>query len=94
MYQLFVPVNRTIAVLALVGMLVGCAMQAAAAVVYLAPLMVLRSGIDPAQQQDLALVFVKLSTETFHVYLIFFGLWCVLTGYLICRSTFVPPWRP
>src|SRR5262249_20499131 len=47
-------------------------------------------AFDTAQQQHLALVFVNLSTETFHLYLIFFGLWCVLTGYLIFRSTFLP----
>lgn len=94
-YQLFVPVNRTISILAVFAILVGCAIQALAALVYLAPLVILHSGhslsaFDAAQQQDLALVFVNLSTETFHLYLIFFGLWCVLTGYLIFTSTFLP----
>ncbi|MBV9134522.1 MAG: DUF4386 domain-containing protein [Chloroflexi bacterium] len=95
MYQLFVPVNRTIALLATFVMLVGCAIQALAALVYLAPLVILQpasslSNFDTSQLQSLALVFANLSTATFQVYLIFFGLWCVLTGYLIFKSTFLP----
>ena len=91
MYQLFLPVSRTVALLAMLVMLVGCAIQAAAAVVYAAPLVILQTAsLEGTQQQNLALVFVNLSTETFHTYLIFFGLWCVLTGYLIYRSTFLP----
>lgn len=94
-YQLFKPVNRTINLLAAFAMLVGCAVQALAALVYLAPLVILQSGssleaFNPAQRQDLALVFVNLSHQTFNVYLIFFGLWCVLAGYLIFNSTFMP----
>lgn len=94
-YQLFKPVNRTINLLAVFAILVGCAIQALAALVYLAPLVILQSGhsidaFNAAQRQDLALVFVNLSHQTFNVYLIFFGFWCVLAGYLIFRSTFMP----
>jgi hypothetical protein len=35
-------------------------------------------------------VFLKLNGLAFDTYLVFFGLWCVLTGYLIFRSTFLP----
>ena len=35
-------------------------------------------------------MFLKLNGLAFDTYLIFFGLWCVLTGYLIFRSTFLP----
>lgn len=95
MYQLLLVVSRTIALLAMLVIVVGCAIQAVAVIIYVAPLVVLAngsspSGIDPAQQQSLALIFVNLSTEAFHVYLIFFGVWCVLSGYLIVRSTFLP----
>ena len=37
-----------------------------------------------------ALMFVKLNTYAFDVYLVFFGFWCVLIGYLIFTSTFLP----
>ena len=94
-YQLFKPVNRTVNLLALLGMLVGCAVQAIAAVLYLAPLFILQDAnslgaFSRAQQQDLALIAVTLSHQAFNVYLIFFGFWCVLAGYLIARSTFIP----
>ncbi len=94
-YQLFRPVNSTINLLAAIAMLVGCAVQALAALAYLAPLVILQNGgslgaFTAAQQQDLALLFVNLSHLAFNTYLIFFGLWCVLAGYLIIRSTFVP----
>jgi hypothetical protein len=31
-----------------------------------------------------------LNGYAFNTYLVFFGLWCVLTGFLIFRSTFMP----
>ena len=40
--------------------------------------------------QSLALIFLRLNGYAFNLYLVFFGLWCVLTGYLIFRSTFMP----
>lgn len=86
-YQLFRVVNQTINQLALLVILVGCAVQALAAVAYLAPLLYLRAGFT---QLDTVLLLIDLSHLTFDVYLIFFGLWCVLLGYLIMRSTFMP----
>lgn len=86
-YQLFGIVNRTINQLAFYAILVGCAIQAIAAVVYLSPLVVLQA--DP-HQAALASVLINMSHLTFDVYLIFFGLWTALVGYLIIRSTFMP----
>ena len=40
--------------------------------------------------QALALLFLKLNQYAFNIDLVFFGLWCVLTGYLIFRCTFLP----
>lgn len=95
MYQLLRVVNRTISVLAFSVILVGCAIQAAAALVYLAPLVILQDGhtltaFTTQQLQSTTLVLVDMSRQTFNLYLIFFGLWCVLAGYLIFRSTFLP----
>ncbi len=36
------------------------------------------------------MLLISLSRQTFNAYLVFFGFWCVLAGYLIFRSTFVP----
>ena len=94
-YQLFRPVNRGVSFCAVLVILVGCAIQAVAALLYLAPLLVLTAGsslnaIPEHQLQALAYVFLKLNGLAFDTYLVFFGIWCVLTGYLIFRSTFLP----
>ncbi len=94
-YELFKPVNRTVASLALCVILVCCAMQALTGLLYLAPLLVLQGGSDlsaftSAQVQALAFAFLKVNGQAFNVDLVFFGLWCVLSGYLIFRSTFMP----
>lgn len=92
-YQLFKPVNRSISLLALLAIIVGCAIQALASIFYIAPLFILRSG-SPAftaeQLQALAYIFLRLNGQTFNVYIVFFGMWSALTGYLIYRSTFMP----
>lgn len=94
-YELFKPVNRSLSLLAAFVGLVVCAIQAFTALFYLAPLLILQGGsslsaFSAAQLQGLAAVFLKLNTYAFNVDLVFFGLWCVLTGYLIFRSTFLP----
>ncbi|HXO93032.1 MAG TPA: DUF4386 domain-containing protein, partial [Candidatus Acidoferrum sp.] len=86
-YQLFRPVNRSVSFCAVLVILVGCAVQAVAALLYLFPLPVLTAGsslsaLTEQQLQALAYMFLKLNGLAFDSYLVFFGLWCVLTGYL------------
>jgi Domain of unknown function (DUF4386) len=95
LYELFKPVNRSVSLLAAFVMLVGCAFQALTSLLYLAPVRVLTGGsalsaFSAEQLQALALVFLKLNALAFDIYLVFFGCRCVLTGYLIFRSTFLP----
>jgi Domain of unknown function (DUF4386) len=95
MYVLLKPVNRSLSLLAAFVILVGCAIQALTSLLYLAPLLVLTGGnsasaFTTAQLQALALVFLKLNAYAFKIDLVFFGFWCILTGYLIFRSTFLP----
>lgn len=94
-YELLKPVNRHVSSLATFVILVGCAIQALASLLYLAPLLVLANGsslsaFTPEQLQALAFVFLKLNGQAFNIYLAFFGFWCVLVGYLIFKSTFLP----
>ncbi len=94
-YELLKPVNRSLSLLAAFVGLVVCAMQALTSLLYLAPLLILQGGsslsaFTAEQSQALALIFLKLNTYAFDIDLVFFGLWCVLTGYLIFRSTFLP----
>ena len=64
-------------------------------VLYLGPMLILNAGNSlsafPGEElQALAYVFVRLNGYAFNTYLVFFGLWCVLIGFLIVRSTFMP----
>jgi hypothetical protein len=95
MYELLKPVNRSLSLLAAFFVLMSCAMQALTSLLYLAPLLILQGGsslsaFTAEQLQSLALLFLKLNQYAFNIDLVFFGLWCVLTGYLIFRSTFLP----
>ena len=95
MYELLKPVNRSLSLLAAFVILVGCAMQALTSFLYLAPLLILQGGnsfsaFTAEQLQALALMFLKLNAYAFNIDLVFFGIWCVLTGYLIFKSTFLP----
>ena len=35
-------------------------------------------------------MFLRFNTQAFNIYLVFFGFWCVFTGWLIYKSTFLP----
>lgn len=48
------------------------------------------SAFTTAQLQELALKFLNLNAQAFDLYLVFFGVWCILIGYLIFRSIFMP----
>lgn len=95
MYELLRPVNKSVSSLAAFVILVGCGIQAVSGLLYLAPLLILQGGSSlsafTAQQvQALALMFLKLNAYAFDTYLAFFGFWCILIGYLIFKSTFLP----
>jgi Domain of unknown function (DUF4386) len=86
MYQLLRVVNRTLASLALLVVVICCAMQALTGLLYLAPLLILQGGqpaggLGAAQARALAFAFLKVNTAAFQIDLVFFGLWCILTGY-------------
>jgi uncharacterized protein DUF4386 len=94
-YDLFRLVNRTIALLAAAVSLVACALQAFATLFQITPLLALEGGssfgvLTPGRAQTFALVSLNLHAQAFNIYLIFFGFWLILTGYLILRSTFFP----
>src|SRR5438045_9516903 len=48
------------------------------------------SAFNIDQLQALTFIFLRFSARAFNTYLAFFGIWCVLIGYLIFRSTFMP----
>ncbi|MDP9097726.1 MAG: DUF4386 domain-containing protein [Verrucomicrobiota bacterium] len=94
-YELLKPVNRTLSLLAAFFSLVGCAVGALGGLFDLAPLVLLRgagylSVFTLEQLQALALALLKVRLEANNIGLVFFGFHCLLIGYLILRSTFLP----
>lgn len=94
-YELFKPVNRSLSLVAAFVGLAGCALQAFSYLFDLAPFAVLRGApylgvFDGRQLQALALLFLKLQGQGETMSLAFFGLYDILIGCLILRSTFLP----
>src|SRR5271165_1772876 len=94
-YGLFKPVNKTVCLLAAFFSLVGCAIQAFGSLFQVAPLVVLEgspylSVFELDQLQAMALMSIKLNVQATYIYLVFFGLFNLLIGYLIFKSTFLP----
>jgi hypothetical protein len=95
LYELFKPVNRSVSLVAAFFSLVGCAIQAFGSVFQFAPLVISGSSADlsafkPEQSQALALILFKLDSQAQTITLVFFGLYCLLIGCLIFKSTFLP----
>jgi hypothetical protein len=96
LYELFKPVNRSLSLVAAFFGLVASVVQAVSSLFHLAPLVLLGGAaylrvFTVEQLQALALVFLRLRAAAYHnIGLVFFGLYCLLVGILILRSTFLP----
>ncbi len=95
LYDLLKPVHRSVSLLAAFFSLVGCAVGALSSVFPLAVLVVLGGtpylGVfSMAQLQAMARLFLKMQAQTLDVSIVFFGFYCLLVGYLIFRSNFLP----
>jgi hypothetical protein len=95
LYTLLRPVSRTLSLLAAFFSLLGCSLWAVGSLFQLASLAVLGGG-EPlraftlAQVQDLALTLLKVNDLALSTGIVFFGVYCLLLGYLIFRSIFLP----
>ena len=94
-YDLFKPVNRSLSLLAAFFSLVGCAILAFASLFRIAPLVVLGGGqylsvFKVEQLRALASLFLELYGQGVNICFVFFGVYCLLIGYLIFRSAFLP----
>jgi hypothetical protein len=95
LYVLFKPVNRSISLIAAFFSLVGCATQVLGTLLHLAPFAVLGgeqylSVFKMEQLQALSLMFLSLGVQVNNISLPFFGVYCLLIGYLVFRSAFLP----
>jgi hypothetical protein len=94
-YVLFKPVNRSLALFGLLFTLIQTSVLVANKMTLLTPILLLGNAdylkvFDPHQLQALAYLSVKAHGYGFGVGLIFFGCECLVTGYLIFRSGFLP----
>jgi hypothetical protein len=95
LYDLFKPVNRSVSLLAAFFSLVGCAILAFASLFQFAALVVLGGGqylnaFKVEQLRALAVLFLELYGQGVNICFVFFGVYCLLIGYLIFKSTFLP----
>ncbi|MEZ0336113.1 MAG: DUF4386 domain-containing protein [Gemmatimonadales bacterium] len=94
-YDLLKPVSRSVSLLAAFLSLVGIAIKTVSRVFYLAPLSVLGGAgyldvFTAEQLQALALLLLKVNAQGAGMALVFFGLYALLKGWLIIKSTFLP----
>ncbi|HEY3131701.1 MAG TPA: DUF4386 domain-containing protein [Acidobacteriota bacterium] len=94
-YELLKPVNRSLSLLAAFFRLMHVAILATITLNHFAPLVFLGgshdlSAFSAAQLQAQTLVSLRLHALGYNICLVFFGFTCLLLGYLIFRSTFLP----
>lgn len=95
MFVLLKPVSRTIALTALACDVISNTVSLSAAILLFAPLVILPGGhglsaFTPAELDASALLSIRLYELAYSVSLAVFSGSCLLTGYLIVRSTFLP----
>ena len=95
MYDLLMPVDRSLARIATVFGYVGAGIKTLARLFFYAPLFVLGgasylSAFDANQLEAMAYLLIRINALGTQIALIFFGVSTVATGYLMFRATFLP----
>lgn len=94
-YILFKPIQKNIAKLAMMFVLIQTAIIALNLLFQMAPLLMLSgkpylNSFQPAQLAALSLLSMNIQSLGYGIGLIFFGCYCLLIGYLIYQSNRVP----
>ena len=95
LHELFKPASRSLALLLVFFGLIGSAIQALDSLADIAALILLKGGsgltaFTTGQAQALALVFLRLHMLVYDLALVFFGVFSILIGCLVLKSTFLP----
>lgn len=95
LYILLRPVSRDVALAAVFFNLICIAIEGVAAVSLATALVPLASApylraLAPEQTHAMAMLAIRSHSTGFGIALIFFGVECVILGYLICRSGYMP----
>jgi hypothetical protein len=95
LYGLFKSVNRSLSLVAAFFSLVGCTIQSSANLFDLAALSVFHpepsvGAFNAAQSKMMALLLLRQHAQAFNIAIVFFGFYCILIGFLIFRSRFMP----
>jgi len=88
-------VSRSLALLMMYFCLIGSTIQALNSLQDLTALLLLKgantmTALTTGQSQALAFMFLRRHTLTYDLALAFFGVFAILIGYLVLKSTFVP----
>jgi hypothetical protein len=94
-YNLFKVVNRNLTLMVVFFSIVGTAVEAVSLLAHYAPLIFLGKGhqlsaFTPEQLQGWAYLSLRIFEYGFCIALVFFGFYCLVMGYLIFCSTFLP----
>jgi hypothetical protein len=95
MYDLLMPVDRSLARTMAVFGYTGSGIKALARLFFIAPLFVLGgasylSAFDAKQLEAFAYLLIRINAQGTQIALVFFGVSTLLTGYLMYRATFLP----
>ena len=95
LYWLLRPVNAVVSLLAAFFSLTGCIVGAVSCLFQIAPLIILGGPryltiFNSAQLDALAFLLHRLYSQCFEISFVFFGFYCLLIGYLVYKSGFMP----
>ena len=95
LFELLKPVSRSVSLLAAFFSMAGCVVGAFGSLLTIAPLTILDetqylSVFKTEQLQALALLTLNLNSIVAGISMVLFGCYCILLGYLVIRSTFMP----
>jgi hypothetical protein len=90
LYELLAPVSRSLSRVAAFFSLTGCIVQVFATAFDRTTLSVLALPALAPERDALVFTLMRAHVHAFNVGILFFGLYCLLIGILIVRSTFLP----